>query len=464
MTEKKDPHQKFIEDDFSDDDPIIDLTDEVIIKPGEGGKAATRKSDDILSEKAAKDPTFENDDDLNLFEENGKFERQDSFFSETGDQMAEKFVSDPDDVVIMDSGQDDVDANLTAMVEGDTLELTGDENPSDLEKEIELEYDADEDDLDFLAADGHAAYGDGIAMPSEASPVFEDDDDGLDILEDIEFELNEGEEIIASSEAQNEPTEIIDMQREETPEFDRDGNLSDLTDESLPLFDDNAGMESENDVISLADFDDDDAEIEEDIIEITEFDHHYPEEEGELLEHAGILDPSGLEDEGFLELFEIEAESPTEDEVMKALSESEEKAVEAELSRLFDDTLEDEALFENNATKPAEESSAPSPDWALTASALSAGAGKTDHPGQLFAKYQHERDKRLMEDFRGSNKGESQSITSAQIDMAIERVINEKFADRIEQIIYETIEKAVSKEIARLKGDLLEGSSRDDDF
>ncbi len=58
MIEKKDPHSKIIEDDLSDDDPIIELTDELAIVPEDNRKAATRKSDDILSAKAAKDPTI----------------------------------------------------------------------------------------------------------------------------------------------------------------------------------------------------------------------------------------------------------------------------------------------------------------------------------------------------------------------------------------------------------------------
>ncbi len=47
------------------------------------------------------------------------------------------------------------------------------------------------------------------------------------------------------------------------------------------------------------------------------------------------------------------------------------------------------------------------------------------------------------------------SVPVGQIDAAIERVINEKFAGKIEEIIYEVIEKAVAKEISRLKTALL---------
>jgi len=53
-------------------------------------------------------------------------------------------------------------------------------------------------------------------------------------------------------------------------------------------------------------------------------------------------------------------------------------------------------------------------------------------------------------------------FSTEHIDQAIERVINEKFAGRIENIIYEVIEKAVAKEIDRLKG-VLSGSIAPDD-
>ena len=49
-----------------------------------------------------------------------------------------------------------------------------------------------------------------------------------------------------------------------------------------------------------------------------------------------------------------------------------------------------------------------------------------------------------------------------RLDTTIERLINEKFSGKIENIIYEVIEKAVSKEIDRLKGILLENDSNAD--
>ncbi len=55
----------------------------------------------------------------------------------------------------------------------------------------------------------------------------------------------------------------------------------------------------------------------------------------------------------------------------------------------------------------------------------------------------------------GIDSDEFPSVPVGQIDAAIERVINEKFAGKIEEIIYEVIEKAVAKEISRLKSAIL---------
>jgi len=68
MIEKKDPNQKKIKDDFPDDDPIIELTDEVIIKPAEDRKAASPKTDDFIPPKVDKDPSTGDDEGFIIFE------------------------------------------------------------------------------------------------------------------------------------------------------------------------------------------------------------------------------------------------------------------------------------------------------------------------------------------------------------------------------------------------------------
>ena len=59
--------------------------------------------------------------------------------------------------------------------------------------------------------------------------------------------------------------------------------------------------------------------------------------------------------------------------------------------------------------------------------------------------------------------GVARAVTPDQIDSILERVIEEKFSGKIEDIIYEAIEKVVSKEINRLKGSLLDSTGLGDD-
>jgi hypothetical protein len=341
MIEKKDPKQKIAEDDISDDDPIIELTNEVTTNPEDDRKAASPGIDDFIPPKEDKNLSFGIDEGIIVFEENEKLELQDDLFTEADDQIA-------------------------------------------------------------------------------------DDDNDIDMPADIEFEREVGEEIVP-----------------------------------------------------LAKLDNDDVETDDDIIEISEFDQQFPEDDDEAFAHADLLDPSGLADEDFLELFDIEDEGPMEDEEMRELSESEEKDVETELSRFFDDTSEDETGIENNAPQPVEKFSGlgTDSDLAMAAAALSSGAGKFNRPDTPFPqnptgekeaaslpKDQFEKNEHMLKDLAASNASGSPVVSPEQIDQTIERIINEKLAGRIEHIIYEIIEKAVKREIDRLKESLLDDSSPDDNL
>jgi hypothetical protein len=458
MIEKKDPDQKIVENDFSDDDPIIELTDEVIIKPEENAKSSLQN-----------DPFTEPD---------GQIADDDNRIGLTDKSKLES--PGDDDVFIMDNGQDKMDGDSTGMINDDALEMTGGKTRYNLDEEIELEYESDGDEIDFFAEDDEkTGDNDVIAIPSEASPTFGEDDNGIDILADIELEREEGQEFIASDENLNGTDEIIALQEGETPEFEHNGDLSELTDESLAIFNAAADLESEDEIIPLAELDNDDVETDDDIIEITEFDQHFPDDDEEALKQATLLDPSGLEDEDFRELFDIEEEGPMEDEEMRDLSESEEKAVEAELSRFFDDALVDEAGIENKAPQSVEKFFEPDTDLdlAMTAAALSSGTGNIDHSDTPFpqdptkekeaaslAKDQSGENEHMPKDSAASKAGDSPVVSPEQIDQAIERIINEKLAGRIEHIIYEIIEKAVKREIDRLKESLLEDSTPEDNI
>ena len=279
----------------------------------------------------------------------------------------------------------------------------------------------EDDEIDFFVEDDELAEDDEIiAMPSGVSSTFDEENEDIDMLSDLEFEHEENKDII--------PTAELDSNEIET---------------------------------------------DDDIIEIIEFDRHY--EDDEVIEQAGLSNRSALEDGDFLDLFDANEKGPPEDEEMRELSESEEKAVEDEMRRFFDDAFEDKSEIEDNAARLVEKFSERDTnlDLAMTAAALSSGVGKPDRPDPLLPhdtakdaasppKDQSKTDKHLRTYSPASNTGDATVVSPGQIDRAIERIINEKFAGRIEDIIYEIIEKAVKREIDRLKESLLEDRPHED--
>ncbi len=53
-------------------------------------------------------------------------------------------------------------------------------------------------------------------------------------------------------------------------------------------------------------------------------------------------------------------------------------------------------------------------------------------------------------------------VSPAQVEAAVERVVRRMFSERIEAMLLEVLEKAVLKEIQRIKDTLLVGSSEND--
>jgi len=389
MNEKINPSQKTNADEISEDDPIIELTDEVTIEPKEDLKLKSSKTDNYFSSEADRESESRDDEGVIIFEEYTSSSLQNGPYTEGDGQSPEDDSRlgltdnikpgsfDEDDLFLMDGDQNKVVGKLTDMMDDDAGEITGDENRHNFDKRTGLEVDIDEDEIEFFSGDEKKVQdSDQMAMFSETSLRFGENDNNKDVLSDIDFERKEGEY-------------------------------------STPL----------------AELDNTDGKTVDDIIEITEFDQHFMDDE--TIEHAGLLDPSALKDEDFLELFDIEEEDPMEDEEMKELSQSEEKGVEAELSRFYDDALEDDSAAE-----------------------------KIDHPGTPFPKDpKRDKDEYMRTDLAASNPGGSPVVSVDQIDQAIERIINEKLAGRIEHIIYEIIEKAVKREIDQLKESLLDDST-----
>ena len=162
---------------------------------------------------------------------------------------------------------------------------------------------------------------------------------------------------------------------------------------------------------------------------------------------------------------------------------SDEQINDDEIDNFFRETVEDEPVFENDEIEPAEETPAISTDMAMP-SALPADENEefdfrfgsseisdqvdrldsflskdsaTDPDAALLPE-EPPAETETAEDVRSAVEFASESlpVTPDQIDSILERVIKDKFDGNIETIIYEVIEKAVSKEIDRLKGTLLD--------
>ena len=265
-------------------------------------------------------------------------------------------------------------------------------------------------------------------------------------------------------------------------------------------------LEDDDEIIPLDDLENFNAENEEDIVEITEFDQHFPTGSEKILQQAGIMDTTDGGEDDFLELIEVEEDRRSEEEKIIGIGESDAKSEYDELDNFFSDALEEEelenegegSLFGNAPDDVAESAEqlaegvedgfAPSlelaaktatPDSkeepfdfnfdsgaiAWKADRLDAFLSETPSAEPEVASLNEDytpRDKVIQQDFGdGPDPEELSAITPGQIDKAIERVINEKFSAKIENIIYEVIEKAVAKEIDRLKGVLLDNTPPD---
>lgn len=442
MIEKKDPHQKIITDDPPDDNDIIELTDEIIAKP-------TDDEDDIFD-------------------------------------LKDTHKTDPSEV------EDFIDLNTPVTDEKNAME--GDEI---IASAIEESLGAEEDD--FFTLDDQKTLGDleTISMIDEEPDEDADDDIRFDSVAGLDIDADDDDEIIAMDADQHEGPDLMALEDEETLNFENSSDLPGLTDEmqfeedeELSDIEKDIDLEPADEVLSLDEFDDDTTEDGDDIIEITEFDEHFPGEYEKKLERAGVLDASEPDEEDFLELIEVEDDGQTVNEEINEFNQSEEQIDEDEIDSFFSEALEDEPEFEGADTEPVEET--PAMDSAMATDTVSRpskdeefdfnfdsseisqrvdrldtflSSGSTTDPAVAWLpEDQPADDENAEKDLQTVlDPSDTLTVTPDQIDSILERVIEEKFSGKIENIIYQAIEKAVSKEIDRLKGSLLDGTGPGDD-
>jgi len=418
--------------------------------------------------------------------------------------------SDEDDTVIAMDAEPTAEPDLMAFDDEDTLEFGDAGDLPDLTDEMEFEFDDDDDENGLADSDDQISddSDDIIARAVENSIAPGEVTPQIDLAMGPEFEFTEDNDIMAEEDTQAEEEDLAAITAEEIrelaggddlPDIDDDIDLEFEDEEDLPDLEDIGNLESEVDALSIDELEDSTAP-EEDIIEITEFDEHFPEEEEKKLERAGVLDASDSDEDEILELIEIEEDDTAEDEEVIEISNFQEQIDEDEIDNFFSESIEDEPVFEYDEIEPFEDKPALSTDMALAtappadddeefdfsldSSEISQQVERLDtflsddlstepevaslpetpltfdptaEPEVASLPAETPAEKKTGDEDQPAveEPAESLSVTPDQIDAILERVIKDKFGGDIENIIHEAIQKAVSKEIDRLKGALL---------
>ena len=502
-----------------DDDAIIlDNEDDVIADlPSDGAEDGTNAGErgqdlfDLEEEIELKYETDEDEDELMALDDE-RPDHQSDFVSlvlgESSLNGRRNQTEEPTEYLQFDSRRQDdmmdIDKDRDEIVPGaplsdsETTGFTATEDLPDLADVGELDFeDDDETDQGIAATDDEIDSSDEIiARTVEQSLDSDDGSDQFEPGEDADLELKDDADIITMDDNLKADGRILALEDDEALEFEDEGDL-------LVDLEDAAEFEDDDKIIPLDGSDALDDEDEDDIVEITEFDQHYPIDSDNMLEKSGIIDTSGADEYDFLELIEVEEDLGAEQETIAGSDVSDEKTEFVELEEFFNEDLEKDGLepeagatdlknFPPDDLMPEEEGETadfPDPESAAQNAAPAAedeafdfnfDAGSIarqvdrldaflsedpkDEPDVASLPEDYPAEENTMQENPASAPQfeEPASFSPSQIDAAIERVINEKFSGRIENIIYDVIEKAVAKEIARLKGVLLDTPPADD--
>ena len=287
--------------------------------------------------------------------------------------------------------------------------------------------------------------------------------------------------------------DFLESTQEENLNFEHDENLPPLDDD----FEFETDDEDENMVVALDEPEDIGAQANDDIIEITEFDEYFPEDDEPGSEPEELLDLSDVDEDDFLELIEVEEDAPANDEKIMNFGDPEAESIDADINRFFSEAIKEEVSFEDKSPGPLDDIAADGITGDMmpvdselsmeTARLLPAGRSEdiisedhpisdTQGPPDAFLPGQLEPEPEVASlptdqamdggnDAQESFPDKSAAVTlpanlsPEQIETAIERVIDEKFSGQIENIICDVIEKAVTREIRRLKESLFQNDS-----
>jgi hypothetical protein len=467
----------------------IDSEDEadvlILDKADDGWKAESADDEDLFDfdKEIELEPEDNDEDDYDIFNiDDEQLETNEEHLSLL--ENLELEFDEEDDLIEPDADWKRESGNI-ALAREETPELESNGDLPDLIAEMEFAFEDEGDgDADNIIAldEQEAEEGDSIlARALGKSATYEDKADRDEVTEESDIESIDDGEVVALDDVLEKDEDIFEPVPEEMPDSEHG--------EELFSFDSAIDLESEDDLMPLDEIDAISAEEEEDVIEIAEFDQQFPEEDEKVLEHAGVLDAPHSEEEENLEFLEIEEIDPEENEESVVSDGYEDEIADVEPSGFLSDTIEEKPEPESDIADTVEGISVLAPETAAAAEALSAATDRSDFDldSNEFSKQVDELDKFLRDDSAPEHEaasfseeppeedkpaqealqpevdtGDSLAVSPEWITAAVESVINEKFSGRIEKIIYEVIEKVVSREIERLKGVLLENSGSDD--
>jgi hypothetical protein len=499
-----------------DDTIILNTEDEAPAALSDPGEPVSEKEEAILDSEEEIELEYKSDedeydffalDDKKTFQEPETIPMADE---DPDDPVDDRILFDPvetdelsldedNQVLAMDADPQEGTDFIALDVE-ETLKFSDSSDLPDLTAEMGFDFDDENDENGLDAADDQTAESsdDIIARAVEKSLAPGEVTARIDLAMLPEFEFTEDDGIMAEDDEQAAAEDLTaktmegirELAEEDyLPDIDDDGDLEFEDDDGAFVMDDISEREIEDNSFLLEDIDESDAGEEDEVTEITEFDQHFPEIVENVLERAAIVQSADSDEDGDLELIEVEEDDPADDEKAADFSYSEAQNDEEQIDRFFSETLGSAPLIEIEEIEAVEETPALSTDMAmattltededeefdfrLDSSEISDQVDRLDtflsedstaepEVATLFEEPYVEEEAADEHLPAIEDTIKSISVTPDQIDSIIERVINDKLGGKIEGIIYEVIEKAVSKEIDRLKGALLDNTGHGD--
>jgi hypothetical protein len=351
----------------------------------------------------------------------------------------------------------DDDDDIIELKDEVTVPANDDEAEIDLDEqfaaESSTEKPSEEKIIDLNALNPETAEAENVSQPADNLVFEEEDEDDLEIQDladvpplkadgaDEVMEITEFDDILSEddnqmitlseepqeSESADEFLELIDVEEDRLPEIQEEADGGELEDEIIQFDGPSADIED----VELEDF------INDSLNENIQIDDDL---ESDLTDSLGIeagheislTDPTSEPEE-----FNFEMDSS---EISKKID---------QLEDIFFDDTQSETEFNDEAASdiPAVEET-------------TSDTGDTDFVNEnenirLF-------DVDPSEETSPDAAGPALDVNQDQIDKSIERIIQQNFSGKIESMITQIIENAVSKEISRLKNILMEDSNDED--